>query len=120
MINQYELKLKVWDKIEGKMYVPELVNFIDRQAIVRQEDERMKILRFHNISIIKFIGMKDFYGQEIYEGDVLEAGDGEREIAVQFEGIYKWGIHAIMGDLIRNKWLKVIGNIFESPDLKEK
>lgn len=114
-----EIKLRAWDKYEKEMvdweqYKPELVarDFDNEELVVMQ-----------------YTGRKDKNGKEIYEGDVVDVifynylrGVG----IVKFDNSYgQWGVHMPKDNYIDNlyEWVeygcKVIGNIYENPNLLE-
>lgn len=134
MIPTREVKVKLWNKTFKVMYKEVIsVNFKDCTITVRSGE--IKVVKewrdggkrvfnpeiatfsYSDTILINFTGCKDFFGKDIYEGDILEAGDRERNVVASIDGIYKWGIHALISPIVQQKWLKVIGNIWENPNL---
>ncbi|WP_281647936.1 YopX family protein [Parendozoicomonas sp. Alg238-R29] len=89
--------------------------------------------------LMQFTGLKDKNGVEIYEGDLLECvhdcddGDFATIAKVQFGDYMGWEIHHISGHGwgpdskeglaewadCADDYLKVVGNIYENPELAE-
>lgn len=67
------------------------------------------------VSVMPFIGVLDVCGTEIYLNDIIELADGSRGV-VKFKNGYFY--HTAETDIMGMRyWYKVIGNIFENPEL---
>ena len=131
------LKFRAWEKISKRMIQPHDGDFIKWHAMSNWKN---------CLEVMQFTGLTDIKGVEIYEGDILETPyhyrgnyfSGEDEES----GLYRGKVHytpskgfiqrsvlvlddenasgewARRGPIdIRSKSARVIGNIYESPEL---
>lgn len=118
-----EVKFRAWEKTLNEI-IPVLNVDFDKQIINKGSAWRF----FKEIELMQYTGLKDMNGVEIYEGDLVEH---EMEVNGLWEpyeacevvfdegcGIYcfEWDSPNPMS-VYRN--LKVIGNIYENPELSE-
>jgi uncharacterized phage protein (TIGR01671 family) len=118
-----EIKFRAWDEQTGRMWNvmsltrPEQTNLtLVREAL----DGDTEALLTTSLYFLQFTGLKDKNGKEIYSGDIMEyhsymvpRGTDTRKLSVVkwikpragFEGCFNGG--------------KVIGNIYENPELTE-
>ena len=124
-----EFKMKAWLKKENKM-VSIIGIDLNYQYIRYSDDGNLfkddyKIAEFKDIELLKFSGVKDKAGQELYEADVIKFNDGIDDIyglisyddedatyRVSYENITEH-LSDLEGDF------EIVGNIFENPDLHE-
>lgn len=123
-----DIKFRVWDNQENTMFYNEDILKIQfAENFIRIENEKYAFNSFlDEVILMQYIGLKDCNGKEIYEGDIVEDNFGDR-YEVVFED-YKFnlkdfycGCFDIPNDgfsELRDK-LKVIGNIYQNPDLLE-
>lgn len=115
-----DIKFRAWDRLDKKMF--DVFMFNENYVYINSKDARWR----EDIELMQYTGLKDVAGIEIYEGDILEK-DGHWGIRIEF---YK-GLKVLDLDNVRynNKILntnvydfdftrwKVIGNIYENPEL---
>ena len=118
-----EIKFRAWQKKYKEMYE---VNCIDWEAefvwVKYYDDDREEWFsreeHFADLELMQYTGLKDKNGIEIYEGDKIF--DGSNNYYVEFKhGMFKPICYASL-DNECNAWgYKVIGNIYENPELLE-
>lgn len=99
-----EIKFRAWDNSTKKMYYNSGLT-VTNNNIIHMDGE-----------IMQFTGLKDAEGVEVYEGDILTHPEFRTNVVVE----WKHGCWHLSGwDVIRTPITpgKVIGNIFENPEL---
>jgi uncharacterized phage protein (TIGR01671 family) len=119
-----ELKFRVWD---------EKYNCWDKSSLLIYPNEEIKK---QGRVIQWFTGLKDKYGKEIYEGDIIElhtaANDKAKDVKDNHCGLYEiywdrkyklkeiksnWFFKVVDNDCASFNILKVVGNVFENSEL---
>lgn len=119
-----EIKYRMWNKKEKKMYDVGVLDFDDKKAYMKGYLNYTKSsYLYEDIELMQFTGLHDKNGKEIYEGDITD--DGYNNIGVVkygkyncscCDGVYGWYIDG--GDIRSAEcFLEVIGNIYENADL---
>ena len=127
-----EFKFRAWDDVEEKMYYTgeetDIVFYFDDNGIVAEkilgdyETEKLPYLKY-----MMFTGLYDRKGTPIYEGDLLQHPIGVlaeikySDYLAAFVAVYVQSGYIEMDFLDReivNK-CKVVGNIYENPELLE-
>lgn len=127
-----EIKFRVWDKVVNKWLDYEDVYF-DQEGEVYLIEERdwayQSYMYKENITekvkVVRFTGLKDVHGKEIYEGDILKFNTDAPGVVDYFRG--SWRVKTpprYRGDDWRTSlWdatldgYEIIGNIYENPEL---
>lgn len=118
-----ELKFRVWDKVKEEFYYP--LAGLHASYVVNE-----------NYVVQQYTGLKDLNGKEIYDGDIIKSTyiDCSPEGRMDYEEhirVVEWDSHDLKWGIKNPKvktWCyyehlafslgsKVIGNIFENPEL---
>ncbi len=133
-----ELKFRAWHAMQKKMYSAEemgadqLTLSVDGRGFVNVGgiDTRLSIFAGEKMVPLQYTGLHDKNGKEIYEGDVCKADNKAVGTIVWHNDRFTWTDGACHWNLIFDKDdgpldedisvasdLKVIGNIYETPEL---
>ena len=108
-----EIKFRAWDEEEGMMHPPFTINEI---CEIRKEGGGFGAIlmnfNWDQLMWLQFTGLKDKNGKEIYEGDIFRYR-GDVKVLDDIAAFY-W---ANFEGLLDNKYIEVIGNIYENPEL---
>ena len=132
-----EIKYRMWNKKEKKMYQVGVLDFDYNQIYMTGYLNYTKSsYLYEDIELMQFTGLYDKNGKEIYESDIVQI---DKDVAKTFD-IYSKGIInylnggfivtkndgsyetirsalLVLGDLNNIFRGKVIGNIYENPEL---
>ena len=126
-----EIKFRAWLKEDKKMVDVSLMSFSEEWIgfHIYYEEEKKEKIEFSDfdgdeIELMQYTNLKDKNGKEIYEGDIVILNDAEEENKCIVK--YKYGSYILVdGDLredlsnVEDKFLEVVGNIYENKDLLE-
>lgn len=118
-----EFKFKAYDSKNKIMTIcRNLTDWFNTYAQFEYDTKSNQIERIEQFIFLQYTGLKDKNGKEIYEGDLLH---NEELLICPFKVIYDEGFGAFITDdgseflsnAISKYGLKVIGNIYENPEL---
>jgi len=128
-----EIKFRAWDSGNKKMVIVKDIVFLEDGVLAGYKTIGGLDLTINKPEIMQYTGLKDKNGKEIYEGDIVESGNG-RIWTVQFGEFfytepkqlvrgYGFYIQPVEEELKREgngflyKGVEIIGNIYENPEL---
>ena len=120
-----EIKFRAWVKKEKEMTKVLGLETRDYATLnVLYNDNSKCTLGIFAVEIMQYTGLKDKNGKEIYEGDIVILNDTEEENRCVVK--YKYGSYILVdGDLrenlsnVEDKFLEVVGNVYENKNLLE-
>ena len=132
------MRFRVWHKEDEVMLSNHLGFMITDtgQLLIESmlgDEETMEKVELENYIVMQYTGLKDKEGVEIYEGDILEVEKNEdgtykgtingKTFFDRFQGysskIKVEGMHDINTLRYWNNRVRIIGNIYENPELLE-
>lgn len=126
------IKFRVWDKISKEMAYPdnglkgstdEGFSHLYQSFLTKGKFGPNELFNESNLIITQYTGEKDENNDDIYEGDILFWPNRQMEALVKF-GAGKFFLEDVTGgyteDMNKHFPFKIIGNIFQTPELLEK
>lgn len=116
-----EIKFRVWDKNDNKMY-DNYYGIDTDQPYISLFGNNINEVRWNtenNIKLMQYTGLKDKNGKEIYEGDILKFYY-QCSWAIEYDAVYFRNGEYRVADFRLNHVCsrsEVIGNIYEDEDL---
>ena len=133
-----DIKFRAWDKRTKRLYQVQTLQFYGTNNTVdacwtngvdfdgESTLGEPELNNLHNLELMQYTGMKDVKGVEIYEGDIIrediEKGGPPIIVSVVWEdGAFYGKERTHNPEYIVKEFLngKVIGNIYENPELLE-
>lgn len=126
-----ELKFRGWDKKRKRMFVATTINASGSVSVFM--DDGLYLLPAEQVELMQYTGLKDKNGKEIYVGDIVRAEDDAHYLVGVVEWNEDYGKYEVIYNQISGNSFdfegdngysvanscKVIGNIYEKPELLE-
>ncbi len=118
-----EIKLRFGDKEEKYRSQPfTLTDLVYERGITVYSKEHKQEFYISELDQLQYTGLKDKNGKDIYEGDIVKGIINEKQDiwVIDMSNLY-WH-QSPKGFSFDNSWIRfrVIGNIYENPELVEK
>lgn len=118
-----EIKFRAWDKENKKMMKVSSLSLENKEIAVR-ENGTYHFFRMQNLELMQYTGIKDKNDKEIYEGDIVVLNNIENDnmCIVRYEhSSYRLEGWSLREDLsnVEDRFLEVVGNIYENKNLLE-
>lgn len=118
-----EIKFRVWHK--GKKIISEVlgIDILHKEIFFSNGDvDYCEISDFKYIELMQYTGLKDEYGDEIYEGDIVILHNSKYEVIfnskearfVLKDAFFEMDIPFTNNN---NERIEIVGNIYENPEL---
>lgn len=131
-----KIKFRAWDRYDKKLYKVEKINFVWQAGVCVDMEGGIDALvnseyPDHDCVLMQYTGMRDRYGQEIYEGDIVirpflkdkcPAPEDEHYTVVWMRGAYMirsphgkshYRLYSSYRTLDTDMTIQVVGNIYE-------
>ena len=123
-----EIKFRAWNKERKEMLLPTLIK-LTTEGITNISCNGKDNVEYFNIGqvveLMQFTGLTDKQGQEIYEGDIYLNNENEDDLPTETVVKFEFGKFILTDRETQKRYLedlvniegKVIGNIYENPEL---
>lgn len=121
-----EIKFKAWVKELNEIREVEYINFLKKMISYPNKFCKEYYLNadFDEIELMQYTGLKDEYGDEIYEGDIVTLHNTRYKVIFNMEQArfvlrddkFEMEIPFTNNN---NERMEIIGNIYENPELIE-
>jgi len=112
-----ESKYKAWDRDGKRMWTVSKIEFIAKYVVVRDiVNGIVETDELRNFDLLKYIGVNDKNGKEIYEFDIAKSLLGRIFPIKYLCGAFMFGDVPIC-DMTPGYDLEIIGNFYEHPEL---
>lgn len=132
---QDRFRYRVFDNDDKKMHDVIFLNYENNSVEWYNDNNKKRAAFIDEVPIVQCTGLKDKYGEEIYDGDILKFklledfaafGTNEKYVEIIAPVIYEYGGFFIeqsensifLGQLPMSE-IEVVGNIYENPELLE-
>ena len=125
-----KIKFRAWDKTTEEMLQVKALILAENTLLgcggkPHIFDEHNDLHPLYEVALMRYTGLEDINGKEIYEGDIVYDHAERRYLEVFWREIGAggwWFAEKIDGDMypvgkIDLDWLEVKGNIYENPEL---
>jgi uncharacterized phage protein (TIGR01671 family) len=121
-----EIKFRAWDKYFKKIVEVRSIGFKLKtiKVIPVKSINKLDIYEttLDDIELMQYTGLKDKNGVEIYEGDIIEQHEELYTVAWNdkmccFVGYMEDMDYEMFSYVLRQKYIKVVGNIYENKEL---
>lgn len=118
-----EIKFRAYVRDEGRLLNVNLIDFDNEYVRVWDEyGEDEEEWLFKDCELMQYTGLKDMYGRDIYEGDVVEfeVSLTRTKAEVKYSrNQFIVSMNSVMPRSLDLYLVKIIGNCFENPELLE-
>lgn len=121
-----DVKFRAWVKDRKAIFEVILIDYVSKKVtyIVERIGHLLNIRhdKFNDIELMQYSGLTDMMEKEIYEGDILFESSEEKYLKVVFEdGSFSLDSEEYSLPLKEYAHIcKIVGNIYESPELLRK
>jgi uncharacterized phage protein (TIGR01671 family) len=122
-----QIKLRAWDLVKCQFVRIESAEFEQgelSEVTIAYADHSEERRNCENLIIMRYSGLEDKDGKEIFDGDIVRnPGDGAVAAVVFEDGAFRgqWFLAnrplAITLLAVKNRYVTLIGNIYENPEL---
>lgn len=124
-----KIKFRAFLKSNQTMYDVLILDIIDNKVLINNEEKQLRgYVKYQDVELMQYTGLKDANGKDIYEGDIISFGDNKGVVFykhAKFRIKYRYhnncdcscDCYEDLSEVLYYNKVQIIGNVYENKEL---